>query len=127
MANVDIIQIKNKYFFKGMIDKLINKASFGSPIQKGKVTIFPAATPETLKGKRGRKIRAVAYVRVSTDSTQQETSLALQNRTTKVNPSHGRLTIFLRRGNIMFLPYSATTKKKDAISPLPSTKKKRKP
>jgi len=52
--------------------------SFGPPEQKGNVTIYPAAPIETLRTAHGRKIRAAAYVRVSTDSIQQEGSLVLQ-------------------------------------------------
>ena len=61
-----------------MKNKLITKPSFGTPVQKGNVTIFPPAPPETSGSRCGRKIRTAAYVRVSTDSTQQEGSLALQ-------------------------------------------------
>ena len=54
------------------------KSSFGTPEQKGNVTIFPAAPVDVLRTARREKLRAAAYVRVSTDSVQQEGSLALQ-------------------------------------------------
>jgi len=53
-------------------------ASFGTPEQKGNVTIFPAAPAEMLRAARGHKMRTAAYVRVSTDSIEQEGSLILQ-------------------------------------------------
>ncbi|MFG5857371.1 MULTISPECIES: recombinase family protein [Dysgonomonas] len=53
------------------------KTSFGIPEQKGNVTIYPAVPIEILKT-RGHKMRAAAYVRVSTDSVGQEGSLMLQ-------------------------------------------------
>lgn len=56
----------------------VKRASFGTPEQKGNVTIFPAAPPQMLRATYGRKTRAAAYVRVSTDSVQQEGSLILQ-------------------------------------------------
>jgi len=56
----------------------MQKTSFGIPEQRGNVTIYPAAPLETLRAAHGRKIKAAAYVRVSTDSIQQEGSLALQ-------------------------------------------------
>jgi len=52
--------------------------SFGVPEQKGNVTIFPAVPAEVLRTAHGYKLRTAAYVRVSTDSTQQEGSLVLQ-------------------------------------------------
>ena len=52
--------------------------AFGIPEQKGNVTIYPAATAEKLRLVRGAKTKVAAYVRVSTDSTQQESSLILQ-------------------------------------------------
>jgi len=58
--------------------KNMTASAFGTPEQKGNVTVYPAAPPGALKAARGRKTRAAAYVRVSTDSTQQESSLALQ-------------------------------------------------
>jgi len=61
-----------------MINRKINKPSFGTPEQKGNITIFPAVPAEMLRTGRGHKIRTAAYVRVSTDSIQQEGSLALQ-------------------------------------------------
>jgi len=54
------------------------KATFGTPEQRGNVTIYPADPAGVLKAERGEKTKAAAYVRVSTDSTQQEGSLALQ-------------------------------------------------
>ena len=54
------------------------KASFGTPEQKGNVTIYPAVPAEARRLASGQKMRAAAYVRVSTDSTSQETSLILQ-------------------------------------------------
>jgi DNA invertase Pin-like site-specific DNA recombinase len=55
-----------------------NKTSFGTPEQRGNVTIYPALPAEMLRATRRGKIKTAAYVRVSTDSVQQETSLALQ-------------------------------------------------
>lgn len=54
--------------------------SFGSPLQKGNVTIYPAVPPEILRASRSHKIRTAAYVRVSTDSAAQEGSLLLQKQ-----------------------------------------------
>ncbi len=54
------------------------RTSFGAPEQKGNVTIFPAAPAEMLRAARGHKMRTAAYVRVSTDSIEQEGSLILQ-------------------------------------------------
>ncbi|MDR1180809.1 MAG: recombinase family protein [Bacteroidales bacterium] len=54
------------------------KTLFGTPEQKGNVTIYPAVPAEILKTAREHKTRAAAYVRVSTDSTGQEGSLILQ-------------------------------------------------
>jgi DNA invertase Pin-like site-specific DNA recombinase len=54
------------------------KTAFGTPVQKGNVTIYPAVPAEILKAARGHKTRVAAYVRVSTDSTGQEGSLILQ-------------------------------------------------
>ena len=76
---------------------ITTKPSFGTPIQKGDVTIYPARSPEMLRISRG-KIRAAAYVRVSTDSIQQETSLELQreyyeNRI-KNNPEYEFIRIY---------------------------------
>ena len=56
----------------------INKPSFGAPEQKGNVTIYPAVSSEVLRTAIGRKLRVAAYVRVSTDTIQQDTSLELQ-------------------------------------------------
>ncbi|MDR0748861.1 MAG: recombinase family protein [Tannerellaceae bacterium] len=56
----------------------MKKTSFGTPEQKGNVTIYPAVPAEKLKAARGHKMRVAAYVRVSTDSTGQEGSLILQ-------------------------------------------------
>lgn len=58
-----------------MTDK---KMLFGTPEQKGNVTIYPAAPPEMLRATYGRKKRTAAYVRVSTDTIEQEGSLILQ-------------------------------------------------
>jgi len=55
-----------------------NKTSFGTPEQKGNVTIFPAVPADMMRAARGHKLRVAAYVRVSTDSIQQEGSLILQ-------------------------------------------------
>lgn len=54
------------------------KISFGTPEQKGNVTIYPAVPAEILRTAHGHKMRVAAYVRVSTDSTGQEGSLILQ-------------------------------------------------
>lgn len=56
----------------------LKSASFGTPEQKGNVTIFPAVPAEMLRTTRRHKMRVAAYVRVSTDSTGQEGSLTLQ-------------------------------------------------
>jgi DNA invertase Pin-like site-specific DNA recombinase len=57
----------------------MNKSAFGTPEQKGNVTIYPAAPAEKLRFVRGEgKTKVAAYVRVSTDSAQQEGSLVLQ-------------------------------------------------
>lgn len=56
----------------------MKKTSFGTPEQKGNVTIYPAIPAEALKALRGHKMRVAAYVRVSTDSIGQEGSLILQ-------------------------------------------------
>lgn len=56
----------------------MEKTSFGTPEQKGNVTIYPAIPAEVLKAARRHKMRAAAYVRVSTDSIGQEGSLTLQ-------------------------------------------------
>ena len=61
----------------------IKKATFGTPEQRGNVTIYPALPAEILRTTRGRKIRTAAYTRVSTDSTQQESSLILQTKSRK--------------------------------------------
>lgn len=53
------------------------KPSFGTPEQNGNTTIFPAA-PADARTLDDEKLRVAAYVRVSTDSTQQEGSLILQ-------------------------------------------------
>ena len=54
------------------------KPPFGAPIKEGNVTIYPAIPAELRNAIRRGKIRAAAYVRVSTDSVEQESSLALQ-------------------------------------------------
>lgn len=54
------------------------KTSFGTPEQRGNVTIFPAVPAETLRVAHGKKLRVAAYARVSTDSIEQEGSLILQ-------------------------------------------------
>ena len=54
------------------------KTAFGTPEQRGNLTIYPAATAEMLRTARVSKLLVAAYVRVSTDSVQQEGSLALQ-------------------------------------------------
>ncbi|MDR2913481.1 MAG: recombinase family protein, partial [Tannerella sp.] len=59
-------------------NKITRKSSFGTPKQVGNVTIYPAAPAEVLRTAHGYKTRAAAYVRVSTDSTGQESSLILQ-------------------------------------------------
>jgi len=56
----------------------MNKTSFGTPEQRGNVTIYPALPAEMLRATRGGKTKVAAYVRVSTDSIQQEGSLELQ-------------------------------------------------
>ena len=49
-----------------------NKTLFGAPVQKGNVTIYPAVPAEMLRTARRGKTKTAAYVRVSTDSVQQE-------------------------------------------------------
>ncbi|MDL2282826.1 recombinase family protein, partial [Parabacteroides sp. OttesenSCG-928-G06] len=61
-----------------MSNATTKRALFGTPQQKGNVTIYPAVPAETLRAARGHKTRAAAYVRVSTDSAGQESSLILQ-------------------------------------------------
>jgi len=56
----------------------MEKTSFGTPEQRGNVTIYPALPAEILRATRGGKKKVAAYVRVSTVSVQQETSLVLQ-------------------------------------------------
>jgi DNA invertase Pin-like site-specific DNA recombinase len=52
--------------------------SFGIPIQKGNLTIYPAIPAEMLRAARNSKLKTAAYVRVSTDSAEQEKSFDLQ-------------------------------------------------
>ena len=59
-------------------DMTEKRPSFGTPEQRGNVTVYPAAPVEVLRAARREKLRAAAYVRVSTDSVQQEGSLSLQ-------------------------------------------------
>lgn len=61
-----------------MSNAALNNTSFGTPEQRGNVTIYPAVPKEKLRTARGNKARAAAYVRVSTDSAGQEGSLILQ-------------------------------------------------
>ncbi|MDR0830884.1 MAG: recombinase family protein [Prevotellaceae bacterium] len=56
----------------------IKRTMFGTPEQNGNVTIFPSVPVEMLKNVCGQKLRTAAYVRVSTDSIQQEGSQILQ-------------------------------------------------
>ena len=56
----------------------MEKTSFGTPEQRGNVTIYPALPAEMLRATRDGKKKVAAYVRVSTVSVQQETSLVLQ-------------------------------------------------
>jgi DNA invertase Pin-like site-specific DNA recombinase len=56
----------------------IEKSPFGVPIKEGNVTIYPAIPAEMRNATRRGKIRVAAYVRVSTDSAEQESSLILQ-------------------------------------------------
>jgi len=58
----------------------MNQTTFGTPIQKGNLTIYPALPPELLRATRVGKTKVAAYVRVSTDSIQQESSLTLQRK-----------------------------------------------
>ena len=53
------------------------KAAFGTPIQRGNVTVYPALPAKERTARTG-KTKVAAYVRVSTDTTQQETSFVLQ-------------------------------------------------
>ena len=52
--------------------------SFGTPEKRGNLTIYPAVAAKILRAANGSIIRVAAYVRVSTDSAEQEGSLALQ-------------------------------------------------
>lgn len=54
------------------------RASFGAPEQRGNTTIYPAAPVSAVRTANGEKLRVAAYVRVSTDSIEQEGSLELQ-------------------------------------------------
>ena len=56
----------------------ITKTSFGTPIQEGNVTVYPALPSEMFRSIRIGKPKTAAYVRVSTDSEQQEGSLNSQ-------------------------------------------------
>ena len=80
--------------------------SFGPPEQKGNVTIYPAVPVEMLRTAHGRKIRAAAYVRVSTDSMQQEGSLVLQmeyfENQIKNNPEYEFVGIY--ESKLKFIP-----------------------
>ena len=71
------------------------KSLFGTSEQKGNVTIYPAVPIETLRTVHRCKPKVAAYVRVSTDSTQQEGSLALQKEyyenLIRNNSKHDRL------------------------------------
>jgi len=74
-------------------------SAFGTPEQKGNVTIYPAAPAEKLRLVRGEsKTKVAAYVRVSTDSTQQEGSLILQREyfenLIKNNPEYEFVAIY---------------------------------
>ena len=72
--------------------------AFGTPEQIGKVTIFPAVPVEKLRTARRGKTKVAAYVRVSTDSVQQEGSLALQKEYyenfIKTNPEYEFVGIY---------------------------------
>ena len=76
----------------------MKKTSFGTPEQKGNVTIYPAVSAEMLRTVHKCKIRTVAYIRVSTDSTQQEGSLILQREyfenQIKSNPEYEFVKIY---------------------------------
>ena len=76
----------------------IRKTLFGTPEQKGNVTIYPAVPAEMLRTAHGCKIRTAAYARVSTDSTQQEGSLILQReyfeKQIKSNPEYEFVGIY---------------------------------
>ncbi|MCL2860953.1 MAG: recombinase family protein [Firmicutes bacterium] len=54
------------------------KAYFGSPEYSGRITISEVLVPSEHKVVYGRKLRVTAYIRVSTDSLEQEGSLKLQ-------------------------------------------------
>ena len=78
------------------------KTSFGTPEQKGSVTIYPALPAEMLRATHGGKKKVAAYVRVSTDSVQQETSLVLQKEyyesSIKNNPEYEFVGIYADEG-----------------------------
>ena len=81
----------------------MNKPAFGTPEQRGNVTIYPAAPVEKLRIARGEgKTKVAAYVRVSTDSTQQEGSLVLQREyfenLIKNNPEYEFVEIYEDEG-----------------------------
>lgn len=81
----------------------MNKPAFGTPEQRGNVTIYPAAPVEKLRIARGEgKTKVAAYVRVSTDSTQQEGSLVLQREyfenLIKNNPEYEFVEIYADEG-----------------------------
>ena len=57
---------------------ITKKTYFGIPIQKGNITVYPEAPVGMLRAVRSKRLRTAAYVRVSTDSAQQEGSLILQ-------------------------------------------------
>ena len=71
---------------------------FGVPTQRGNVTVYPATPPELLRTTHGKKTKTAAYVRVSTDSEQQEGSLALQKEyyetLIKSNPEYEFVAIY---------------------------------
>ena len=49
-------------------------SQISTPKHKGNITIYPAIPLEKLRSHQTYKIRTAAYVRVSTDSEQQEGS-----------------------------------------------------
>ena len=71
---------------------------FGIPEQRGNVTVYPAVSVEKLRTARRGKTKVAAYVRVSTDSVQQEISLALQKEYyenfIKTNPEYEFVEIY---------------------------------
>lgn len=80
----------------------MKKNVFGTPEQKGNVTIYPSVSVDVSKIANGNKRNGTAYVRVSTDSAEQEGSLILQKETyensIKNNPKYELVPIYVDDG-----------------------------